>query len=204
MSTRGSSDDREAIKQQARDAWLAGEVELATSLLRPLAEGGDPEAQLDLGEMLLRLPSDAGLEEALGWIERAAEAGDVTAAYRLAGLHWEASPVCRRPDAAKAKRWCSVAHDAFAPRAEAGEPEAQFALANLTGYLGFETLDAATTLRWYTRAAEQGFAPAVAVLGAYHAAEGNLEQARRWRERARQLDRSWPSLDWLASESADG
>jgi TPR repeat protein len=75
---------------------------------RALAEAGDVDAQLAIGqEILQRGGTDPAMTiKAYGWIERAAESGSVEAQYQLANHYLEAEPVGE-----PARRWLLAAAD---------------------------------------------------------------------------------------------
>jgi TPR repeat protein len=121
---------------------------LAASILHPLAEAGDVDAQYWLGTVAeegRRSPSDR--EEAIRWYRMAALAGDAEAAYQLAHLFDNHLDSAGRAlgDAAEKVRWLRRA-------AEVGHPEAALGLG--TAYSDSEGVarDTAEEQRWYKRA----------------------------------------------------
>src|SRR5271169_1268679 len=74
--------------EDAVAAYGRGDYATAVRLWRPLAERGDPEAQLMLGSMLhdgLGVPQD--FAEALGWFRRAADQGNASAQSRIGRMY---------------------------------------------------------------------------------------------------------------------
>ena len=118
---RAASDSRAADVSQARamqdgrariDAlehqWRMGEGAQALPAVRALADEGEPRAMVLLGSMLLggssyrnAIGQPLDPAEALQWLERAARAGDATAAVRLGGLYERGEHVPRQPSLAE-------------------------------------------------------------------------------------------------------
>ncbi|MCS7183516.1 MAG: sel1 repeat family protein [Thermoanaerobaculum sp.] len=70
--------------EQARTALMNNDFARAQTLLRPLAEGGDPQAQFLLGHLLeLGLGGQANPREAVSWWEKASGQGHVESTFRL-------------------------------------------------------------------------------------------------------------------------
>ena len=85
-----------------------GEGAQALPAVRALADEGEPRAMVLLGSMLLggssyrnAIGQPLDPAEALQWLERAARAGDATAAVRLGGLHERGEHVPRQPSLAE-------------------------------------------------------------------------------------------------------
>lgn len=122
--------------------------------LRAQAQGGDPEAQFQLG---IRLAIGEGVrknaEEGAKWLEKAAEGGHAKAMHVLGTLYEEGQGV-EKSDA-KAARWYEKA-------AEMDLPDAQFSLAMLyqNGRGVEKSPEKATELA--QKAASKGFSPAQA------------------------------------------
>ncbi|MGB7631437.1 MAG: tetratricopeptide repeat protein [Candidatus Deferrimicrobium sp.] len=122
--------------EDATKAYYRGDYQTAYRLIKPLAEGGLPEAQFNLGlmyEMGQGVPRDYA--EALKWYRRAAEQGN-----------------------AKALKW-------YRKAAEQGNAEAQFNLGLMYDERLGVPQDYAEAVKWYRKAAEQGFAEAQTNLG---------------------------------------
>lgn len=90
--------------QQKRD------LPRAVDLCRQGAEGGDADAQTDLGNIYLRgeiVPKDAAA--AAGWYERAVALGHRNAAFTLGQMYWYGDGVAKSPLAAE--RLWKIAYD---------------------------------------------------------------------------------------------
>jgi TPR repeat protein len=122
--------------EDATKAYYRGDYETAYRLIKPLAEQGLPEAQVNLGLMYDKgqgVPQDYA--EAMKWYRKAAEQGN-----------------------AKAVKW-------YRKAAEQGLPEAQFNLGLMYDKGQGVPQDYAEAVKWYRKAAEQGFAEAQTNLG---------------------------------------
>ena len=130
--------------EDATKAYYRGDYETACRLIKPLAEGGLPEAQLNLGLMYDKgqgVPRDYA--EALKWYRKAAEQGN-----------------------AKALKW-------YRKAAEQGNAEAQFNLGLMYDERLGVPQNYAEAVKWYRRAAEQGNAEAQTNLGImYYTGQG--------------------------------
>lgn len=139
--------------EDALQAIAAGMDLLADSLLRPLAEAGDTEAQHWLGTVVAdRRWSHR--DEAIRWYRAAALKGDAEAAYQLAYLLENSVDRAGRrlDDAAERVRWLRRA-------AEAGHRDATMALGLAYNDGKGVARDTAEAERWYKRAhkAEAGW-----------------------------------------------
>jgi uncharacterized protein len=117
--------------EDATKAYISGDYETAYRLIKPLAEQGLPEAQVNLGLMYNKgqgVPQNDS--EALKWYRKAAEQGN-----------------------AKALMWCRK-------EAEQGNAEAQFNLGLMYEKRRGVPQDFPEAGKWYRKAAEQGFAEA--------------------------------------------
>ena len=109
-------------------AYEAGDYGEAAKAWRPLAEGGDPMAQFNLG---LLYETGRGVAEdatqASAWYERAALQGVTQAQFNLALLHQTGRGV--EKDATEALYWLEVAarHGEGAEQAQAADAAAQLA-----------------------------------------------------------------------------
>lgn len=129
--------------------------------LRTRAEGGDVNAQAELGEKYFE---GNGVEkngvEAEKWFRMAAEQGSARAQFNLASMYDDGHGV--QTDKAEALKW-------YRKAAEQGNAKAQNNLGfNYTRGDGVER-DYAQALNWYRKAADQGFARAQINLGAMYA-----------------------------------
>lgn len=139
--------------ERARELSRSGQVAEAVSIWRPLAEAGVARAQTNLGAALAigapGVPADA--PQALHWLQRGANGGDVLGQRNLATLLLPSDP-------AASVGW-------YRHAAEAGDPESQDQLSHmlLTG-LG-TAADPAEARHWAKAAAGQGVMAASARLG---------------------------------------
>jgi type III secretion protein C len=143
--------------------------ERALPWYRQAAERGDASAQRRLAEMLYEAHGvSRDLPQAIQWFERAAAQGDAQAQYWLgyASMRGEGLP----RDLAAARRYLTdSAHqghqaslralEALAPRGDAAD---WYSLGRL---LELRNRDSQRAMPWYSRAAEQGNADAIARLG---------------------------------------
>jgi TPR repeat protein len=161
--------------------------------LRNAAEGGDPQAMYDLATQLRR----TGSPQALGWLQRAAEAGHVEAMNsmglmcsgegkveeaeawfrraaehdHLEAVHNVAQVLLQRQDP-EALSW-------FRRAAELGHPRAMYNLAVLLQESG-----AQEALPWFRKAADLGNVDAMYNLGVALYRQGQLEEAAKWLQAA--------------------
>jgi TPR repeat protein len=141
---------------QAGDAGLAayarGDYVAALGAWLPLAEQGDPDAQLRVGQMLRDRQGVRwrDFERAAEWFRRAALQGRAEAEYALGRLHYEGFLVPR--DAAEMRLMLEAA-------ARQGHAGAQLTLGVIHEY-GFDAIRADLTeaLKWYELAARKGVA----------------------------------------------
>jgi len=156
-------------------AYKKGNFDIAVSLLRPLAEQGNAQAEEKLGRLYQRgkgVPKD--FARAVDWYRKAAEKGDAAAQGRLGFLYRVGAGVPR--DLKLAEKWYRLA-------AEQGNPLAQVGL----GYMlldGSEKPDVVAAAGWFNKAAEQGDALAMLALGTlYELGRGVTKdwvQAHKW------------------------
>lgn len=131
------------------DAWQRGDFAAAVAEWRPLADQGDADAQYNLGQaykMGRGVPQDLDIAES--WYEKAAQQGHAPAAANLGLILFQ------KGERQKAIPWLKMAADADDPRAE-------YVLG--TALFNGEIV-ARDTVRAYalmSRAAAQGFTPAV-------------------------------------------
>lgn len=132
----------------------------ALTLLRPLAEAGDPSAETVLGIMYYRgqgVPVDYG--QAKYWLQLAVEKGKSTAQRALGVMYDRGDGVSQ--DYAEAARLFRLA-------AQQGDPSAQTDLGMLYESGRGVPQDYSETVKWLRLAAEQGDAKAQGVLGAMY------------------------------------
>ncbi len=148
--------------------------------LRKRAEGGDAQAECDLGIAYADgkdVPVDR--HKAFKWLLKAAEHGVGKAQFRLASAYAEGSGV--RQSTEEAVKW-------YRRAAEQGDPIIQSSVA-LTFESGLDIpIDLPEAVKWYQRAAEQGHALAQSTLGfMYEKGRGvpkDSAEAMKWFRRA--------------------
>lgn len=136
------------------DAWTQGNYEEAVRQWRPLADRGDPDAQFNLGQAY-KLGRGVPLNMTLAeqWYERAARQGHVEAATNL-GLIWFQNG--RR----------AHAMPYIQQGAQAGDARAQYVLGTALFNGDIVAQDRARAYAFMTRAAADGYPPAVQQLQA--------------------------------------
>ncbi|RDB42434.1 sel1 repeat family protein [Halomonas sp. DQ26W] len=168
---------REAV-ERALQVFADGDVVQAMQILQPVAEAGDPLAQVRLAYIF---DQSRLYEPALRWYREAAEAGNTEAAVGLATLIVAGEGTAADP--VEAGRWMRRAAEADHARANLA-----MAAAYERGGLGLE-VDPADALEWYRRAAELGSREARQRLARAYA-DGELglapdpQAAARWAESA--------------------
>lgn len=164
----------EGALEAAVEAHRRGDVAGALTALQALSRQGLPAADWNLGVIAL----DAGRpEEAARHMQRAAEAGFVTAMFGLGRLHETGR--LGRPDLPLALRW-------YGRAAEAGSVDGMVELA--TGYYLGRGLprDRGLAARWYREAAKGGDVGAQYLIASMYetgdGVEADLRLARYWYE----------------------
>ncbi|HEY0290901.1 MAG TPA: tetratricopeptide repeat protein [Hansschlegelia sp.] len=169
--------DIEALLASAAKAAGRGDYEMAVGMWRPLAEGGVPRAQSNLGACYADgLGVERDLYEAVDWFRRAAEAGDALGQRNLAALCFKGEGGAAQDDVA--------AFELYRLAAEGGDAAAQDMLSwMLLEGQGVEA-DPVESRRWALAAAEQEVATSMTRLGLIaHDALGmerDPEEAARW------------------------
>lgn len=145
----------------AAEAYARGDFAGALAKWRGLAEGGDVEAQLRVGEMLRDREGVRwkDFEQAAAWFRRAGAQGHAAAQYALGRLHYEGFIVPR--DTVEME-------EAFIAAAREGHAGAQLTLGVIFEY-GLDDIypDLTEALKWYELAARGGAAelgPKIALL----------------------------------------
>src|SRR5436309_1982600 len=96
-----------AALDDGRDAYQRGEYTIALHLLRPLADAGNPEAQLFIG---LSYEFGDGVTkntaEAVKWYRQAADKGNPDAAYNLGTMYEEGNGVPK--NVGEAVKWFRI------------------------------------------------------------------------------------------------
>ncbi len=134
-------------------AAKAGDYETALSVWRPLAEGGDPASQFNLGMMYARGEGvDEDLAQAAKWFGKAAEQGEVNAQAHLGGMYARGIGVER--DYGKAAEWLYRA-------ASQHHKQSQYELGTLYANGTGVERDLGAAYFWFTLAGLQRYFPAV-------------------------------------------
>ncbi|PJK07490.1 hypothetical protein CO608_10090 [Lysobacteraceae bacterium NML08-0793] len=144
-------------------------AELDSKALTRLAEQGNADAQVALGDELLMYQNQ---KEATGWYMQAAQQNHPQAQYRLGVLHRGMSTA---QSAEQARQW-------FERAAQQGHDQAQQALGFIYQYGRGVEQDMELAEHWYAQAAEQGNADAQQALGAIFAARQDYAKAHYWFE----------------------
>lgn len=148
--------------QDGKAAYLASDYARAYEILGPLAEQGDPDAQITLGIMYdygQGVPKDDAI--ATEWYRKAALHGIPTVQHNLGVKYFEGIGIAK--DYAEAARWWRMA-------ADLGFAESQYSLGEMYAWGLGPAKDEAEAARWYLAAAEQGHMLAQYRLGVMYAA----------------------------------
>jgi TPR repeat protein len=129
-------------------ALTAGHYDVALQILKPLADGNNPQAAFWLGDMYeqgLGVPKDT--DTALKWYRKSAEAGWTAAAFRLGEIYFNGTEALQ--DFAKAHKWLEQA-------AHNGNSAAEVDLGQLYAYGWGVKKDPVRAYVWYEIAAKKG------------------------------------------------
>lgn len=141
------------------------------------AQGGDPEAQYDLGNAYLRGTEVArDLDKAVEWFAKAAQQDHAKAEYKLGYLYYTGEGV--RRSYSRARRWLGKS-------ARQGYSPAQFYLGLIYAEGKGVDRDYHEALRWFEKAAADEYGPAKEEIAKVRAAIAE-EKARREAEREKQ------------------
>ena len=162
-------------------AYKKGDYHAALDQLLPLAKQGDPKAQRIIGNMYADgLGIEADYAAAAKWYQLAADQGYAPAMADLGDLYYYGDGVDQ--DHATAVKW-------YRRGAERGDPEAEYdyGLIFHDGSAGQkQNFDAA--MKWFLRAAAQGHAPALNMVGYMHdlgeGVDEDPHEAFGWYQRA--------------------
>lgn len=162
--------------QGGLEAYSQGDYDAAMKKWRPLAENGNPHAQVNLGVMYYEgrgVRQD--YEEALRWYKMAAMQGYAEGQYNLGVAYAQGKGV--QQDLREAQRW-------YRQAAEQGYAPAQLLLAEMY-YRGQATaVNYEEAAKWYRAAAEQADPMAQYILGGLYltgpGVERDLAQAYLW------------------------
>lgn len=170
--------------EDGRAAYLDGDYARALKIIRPLADGGDAEAQKLLGVMYdygHGVKADAAA--ALQWYIKSAEQGDPAVQYQVGTKYFRGEGVAQ--DQVEAARWWGLA-------ANGGQVDAQFNL----GLMYFRGVgvgrDDARAAELFRKAAEQGHGHAQYSLGVMYAFERGMKRDYH------------QALDWFNKAAAQG
>ncbi|MBC7404603.1 MAG: sel1 repeat family protein [Cytophaga sp.] len=156
--------------------------ESSMATLSRWAQQGFPIAQRELG--LALSASQVRYPEALSWLDKAANAGDVAAQFELAEANYKAR-LGLQQNFAQAWKW-------YASAATQNNSKASFMLARMTKYGEGHPRDLALSVHWLKQASIGGNAQAMFLLAnAYTAGEGverDQLKAREWLERSAEGD----------------
>lgn len=166
--------------EAGKDAYLANDFKRAYEILRPLAERGNPDAQITLGIMFDYGQGVAKDDaQATEWYRKAAMQGMPAVQHNLGVKYFEGIGIDK--DYAEAARWWRMA-------AKLGFAESQYSLGEMYAYGIGAPKQEDEAAGWYRLAAEQGHALAQYRLGVLYAAGRGVEldhaQAYRWLEKA--------------------
>jgi TPR repeat protein len=147
-----------AALEDGRDAYQKGDFAAALKLLRPLANAGNPEAQVFIG---LSYEFGDGVTkntaEAVKWYRQAAEKGSIDAAYNLGTIYEEGNGVPK--NMTEALKW-------FRQAAAKGHSLSQRELGSLyhAGAAGMERDDKEAAF-WFRMATGKNDVPSMTALG---------------------------------------
>ena len=157
-----------AAWKEALAAYQRGDFINAFTLTYPLAEKGDPLAQVQVGTMYLKGQGVAkDIAEGARWFRRAADQGHPLGLTRLAELYLRGRGV---------ERDLAIAAALFRKAAEGGFAEAQLAIGTLFENGQGVPADPAEAARWYRKAAEQGNAGGQFNLGSLYSSGTGVPQ----------------------------
>jgi uncharacterized protein len=148
-------------REDAGAAYKKGDYATALRLIRPLAEKGDADAQVNLGVMYANgrgVPQDYAA--AVSWYRKAAAQGDAQGQTELGLMYHLGRGVPQ--DYAAAVSW-------YGKAAEQGVASAQFLLGSMYSQGQGVRRDNAAAVSWFRKAADQGFAEAQYNLRAMYA-----------------------------------
>jgi len=147
-----------AALEDGRDAYQKGDYAAALKLLRPLADAGNPEAQVFVG-MSYEFGDGVtkNTAEAVKWYRQAAQKGSIDAAYNLGTIYEDGNGIAKNiPEAVK---W-------FREAAAKGHVLSQRELASLyhEGAAGMERDDKEAVF-WFRMATGKNDVPSMTALG---------------------------------------
>jgi len=138
-----SADLAKGLSAAARQDWAQ-----ALSEFKPLAEIGDPNAEVNLGNLYLRgLGVEENPAEAFKWFKRAADQGNVKGEGKTAMMYFYGLGTPK--DEAEAIRW-------FTKAAEQGDPDSASILGGIYSLGEGAAKDRTQAYLWYSVAADRG------------------------------------------------
>lgn len=160
--TARAAQDAADIDRILTEAWTAyniGKYKETLRLIKPLADNGNPRAQVMLGRCYENgLGVEQDMAVAAQWFQLAAEQNDPEAQLLLAYCYEVGAGVPKNPQQVM---------NLMTRAAEAGNPEAQFNLAlNYSQGLYGAPKNEAESFRWASLSAQQGYGQAERFLGA--------------------------------------
>jgi TPR repeat protein len=170
----------------AKAAVARGDFELAITILRPLAEAGNHDAQYELGFLALTECEVISGREAFSLFKKAAEHGHAEGMYHLATFPEFISEPFKSPlSEEEAWQWMLRAAESGCVQAQR---DAGASLATGEWREGKILQDLAAAIAWYRRAAEAGHADAqynlASMLAEGEGCDRDLPAAREWLRRA--------------------
>lgn len=146
-----------AALEDGRDAYHKGDYASALKLLRPLADQGNPEAQVFIGMSYEFGDSIAkNAKEAINWYRKAAQKGNADAAYNLGTMYEDGEGAAKNiPEAMK---W-------FRMGAAKGDPLSQRELGTLYRDGNGIKRDPEQAARWFRMATGKNDVPSMTALG---------------------------------------
>jgi len=151
-------------------AAMAGDMQGAWNIWKPLADAGDARAQSNIGVMYdqgqVVVEDDA---EAVRWFVLSAEGGFPTGQFNLANMYRTGAGVVQN---------LTLAHRWYQAAARQGHPQAQMALMQALYFGSGVSQDHAKAYMWLVVAAESGHAAAVDNLADFEVRVGKAAVAR--------------------------
>ena len=181
---------------QIERAQENGDYKRMASLLLPLADSGDVEAQYALAGLCENGHGvRKSLKKAFTWYEKAALQGHILAQYRIGDFYEDFATTPVRRNLAKAAEWYKLA-------AMQGNAKAQYCLGSLYYYGNGVEQSTVEAVKWYLKAAVQGLVDAQCSMGfvyshGYGVPRDNA-MAIYWYEKA-----AMQGNDYAQSHSAD-
>jgi len=182
--------------EEGRSAYINGDYQSAYTILRPLADAGDAEAQKMMGIMYdYGHGVTANPQQALEWYIRSAEQGQTAVQYQVGAKYFKGENVPQ--DYSEAARWWELAANGgqvdaqfnlglmyfrglgipqddaraatlFQQAAEQDHAHAQYSLAVMYAFARGVTKDYDTALQWFLKSADKGVAQAQYNLGIFY------------------------------------